>query len=86
MASLLVWTPRALKELAELVASDPVVALLIRRQLEELARGGRVDVKKLRGELSGCYRVRVGKYRVLVEMSRGELVVLRVSDRKESYR
>ena len=42
----------------------------------------------LKGELRGLRRLRVGDYRVLYEVRRGELVILvvRVAHRREAYR
>ena len=53
--------------------------------LEYLITGQRVDIKKLRG--SENYRIRVGEYRVIIEISKQAVTVytLRVLHRREVY-
>jgi len=53
--------------------------------LEYLITGQRVDIKKLRG--SENYRIRVGDYRVIIEISKQAVTVytLRVLHRREVY-
>jgi len=45
----------------------------------------RPNVEKLRG-FSQTFRLRVGDYRILYEVSGGEVVILGVRDRKDVYR
>jgi len=53
--------------------------------LEHLITGQRVDIKKLKG--SENYRIRVGDYRVIIEISKQAVTVytLRVLHRREVY-
>ena len=46
------------------------------------------NIKKLKGELEGVYRYRIGDYRLFyqVENGRGLVIVLDISARKDSYR
>jgi mRNA-degrading endonuclease RelE of RelBE toxin-antitoxin system len=51
-----------------------------------LYAGGNVsDVKKLRGNIDR-YRLRCGKWRILIARLRDEILVERVLDRKDAYR
>ncbi len=49
------------------------------------AAGTPADVKMLTGH-RGLYRLRVGRWRILYEMPAGEVLVLRIRDRKDAYR
>lgn len=42
--------------------------------------------KKLEGEMIGEYRIRVGDYRVLFDIDKKNLVIVRVQHRKDVYR
>ncbi len=55
----------------------------IDRLIEEPFAGG-----VLKGEFSGLRRLRVGQYRIVYEVSEGELIVLviRIGHRREVYR
>ena len=78
----IVITTRAKKDLEKL---DKDIRKRIYRALEHLITGQRVDIKKLRG--SENYRIRVGDYRVIIEISRQAVTVytLRVLHRAEAY-
>ena len=52
----------------------------VRRQLKALACGRHPDLKPLRGELEGFYRLRVGDYRIVYHLERGPLVLLDYAD------
>ena len=45
-------------------------------------------IKKLKGNLDGCYRLRLRTYRVIYKKDLGELIILvvRVGHRKDIYR
>jgi len=77
--------------------SDQVVAALkdlhpgvrkdIRRALDDVAGGKRRDVGALTGELAGFWRLRVGKYRVVLRRDKaGELIAEFLGPRKTVYR
>lgn len=42
--------------------------------------------KRLEGEMIGEYRIRVGDYRVLFDIDKKQLIVVRVQHRKDVYR
>ena len=54
--------------------------------LQEEGLSRTLDIKKLRG-LGNSYRIRVGKYRVLFELSEGDLIVVyAILPRETAYR
>ncbi|CDX03471.1 Plasmid stabilisation system protein [Desulfitobacterium hafniense] len=78
----IVITTRAKKDLEGL---DKDTRNRIYLALEHLVTGQRVDIKKLKG--SEYYRIRVGDYRVVIEISKQTvtLYALRVLHRREAY-
>ena len=77
------FTPEAR---AQLRAIDRTVALRI---LESIARLGETqsgDVEPMRGEWQGCYRLRVGEYRVIFRYIEDGLEVLTVGHRSDVYK
>ena len=53
--------------------------------LEGFAATGEGDVRPLRGEFAGSYRLRVGKWRVYVLLEGREIVAYQVDNRGEAY-
>lgn len=51
---------------------------------ERIAATGDGDIRPLRGEFAGSYRLRVGKWRVFVLLEGAELVVYRIDNRGEA--
>ena len=78
----IVFTTRAKKDLEQL---DKDSRKRVYIALENLIVGQRVDIKKLKG--SENYRIRVGDYRVIIEISKQAVTVftLRVLHRREVY-
>lgn len=78
----IVITTRAKKDLEKL---DRDTRNRVYLALEYLVAGQRLDIKKLRG--SENYRIRVGDYRVIIDISKQTVTVytLRVLYRKEVY-
>ena len=78
----IVITTRAKKDLEKL---DRDTRNRVYLALEHFAAGQRVDIKKLRG--SENYRIRVGDYRVIINIWKQTVTVytLRVLHRKEVY-
>ena len=75
------FTVRAARDLDRLPDPDRRVILAAVRAF---AGGAIADVKKLKGRSD--YRLRVGRWRVLYALNAGELIVLRILDRKDAYR
>ena len=74
---------RAVRDLQKLSPSDQRSVLAAIAAYAAGATGG--DVKKLQGRLPSEYRLRVGRFRVIFARENGEIVVLRVADRKDAY-
>ena len=57
----------------------------VRRELKALAcrRAEGLDLKPLRGELEGFYRLRVGDYRIVYHLERGPIVRLDYADLRD---
>ena len=53
--------------------------------LERFAAAGEGDVRPLRGEFAGSYRLRVGKWRVYVLLEGTEIVAYQIDNRGEPY-
>ncbi len=53
--------------------------------LERFAATGDGDVRPLRGEFAGSYRLRVGKWRVYVLLEGTEIIVYQIDNRGEAY-
>ncbi len=60
---------------------------LIENELIDLIKGKRVDIKKVKDE-KNIYRIRVGKYRILLKKlsQEKEIFVINIAHRKEAYR
>lgn len=78
----IVITTRAKKDIEKL---DKDTRKRVYLALEQLVDGQRIDIKKLRGTEN--YRIRVGDYRVIIEISEQAVTVytLRVLHRREVY-
>ncbi len=57
---------------------------LINARLKDLQNEKRVDIKKLQGYKS-CFRLRIGGYRVLLELQDGVWIVFDVDTREKVY-
>jgi mRNA interferase RelE/StbE len=69
--------------------AEKLLARKLARCFEQLEREPRhhSNVKPLRGNLAGCYRYRVGDYRVLyrIDDSQKVVLVLKIAHRSEVY-
>ena len=76
-------TPAAARQIANL---DEKVRQRITGELDLLTAGSRVDSRKLEG--ADEYRLRVGSFRVIYGIDKIDktFVVLKIADRKDSYR
>ena len=53
--------------------------------LDRFAATGEGDVRPLRGEFAGSYRLRVGKWRVFVLLEGAEIFAYQIDNRGEAY-
>ncbi|WP_456474650.1 type II toxin-antitoxin system RelE family toxin [Candidatus Pyrohabitans sp.] len=79
----IIWSPSAVRELKKL---DRVVAKKIFNKVDELRNDPYRNVRKLVG--LPYYRLRVGDYRVILDIKRNELriLILKVGHRKKIYK
>ncbi len=82
---------KALKDLdylSEEMQSRIKLALRTLKNSITNARESGLDIKKLKGDWSGFYRLRVGNYRVIfeVEWNKHRILVYRIVARKKAYR
>ena len=83
MKRLLVYKQAAQRELARM---DRFAANRIIRALDEYASSGRGDVKSLQGALKGRFRLRIGKWRVILSSNEpGIVVVIDIDNRGQAY-
>lgn len=83
MSYKLVYTRTAFKDIKKL---DSVARKRIKIKLEELAKNPKSSAKKLTNSSIGGYRFRVGSYRVVFDIDKQSIVILRIGHRKEIYR
>ena len=76
------WTKHALRAASRL---DPPTRERILNEIESFAATGRGDVKKLKGQLEGLYRLRVGGWRVFFSAEGQDLVIRAVRARGDAY-
>ena len=69
----------------QLRAIDRATALRILETIARFGAGGLGDVEPMRGEWQGCYRLRVGDYRVIFRYVDDGLEILTVGHRSEVY-
>jgi mRNA interferase RelE/StbE len=79
----LVYTQRALKDIKNL---DPQVRQRVGQSLKRLENDPLKFARKLTDPRIGSYRFRIGEYRVVFDVEREEIVVLRVGHRRDIYR
>jgi mRNA interferase RelE/StbE len=70
---------------AQLRAIDREAALRILETIARFGATGTGDVGPLHGEWDGCYRLRIGDYRVIFRYIEGGLEILALGHRSEIY-
>jgi mRNA-degrading endonuclease RelE of RelBE toxin-antitoxin system len=85
MAYQLSFSSAAVKDIQKL---DTVIKKRLQKKFTEIAENS--DIKKIARQLvnfdAGQYRLRVGDYRIIFDMSGTTLFILRVRHRREVYR
>lgn len=77
------FTPEAR---AQLRAIDRAVALRVLKSIAHFGETGTGDVEPMHGEWHGCYRLRVGEYRVIFRHIEDALEILAVGHRSDVYK
>jgi mRNA interferase RelE/StbE len=76
------WKEHALKELEKI---EPSISRRIIKKVEEMVQNPlSCDIKKLKG-YSNYYRLRAGDYRIIFEMSKNLITILKVGHRQNIY-
>jgi len=70
---------------AQLRVIDRATALRILETIARLGEGGTGDVEPMQGEWQGCYRLRVGDYRIIFKYIEDGLEILTVGHRSDVY-
>lgn len=75
------------RSLEKLGRSQPHMAQRVASAIDHLAEDPQAGIP-LRGELKGCYKYRVGTYRIIYQIIRHvlQVIVLDIGHRKEIYR
>ena len=71
---------------AQLRSIDRAVALRILKGIAQFGETGSGDVAPMHGEWRGCYRLRIGEYRVIFRYLEDGLEVIAVGHRSDIYR
>lgn len=79
----LVYTKSSLKDIQKL---EKIIKKKLKKKLELLATNPLYYSKKLIHSDLGTYRYRVGNHRVIFDLDKNKIIVLRVGHRKEIYR
>jgi mRNA interferase RelE/StbE len=77
------FTPEAQSQLR---AIDRTTAMRILETIARFGSGGGGDVEPMHGEWQGCYRLRVGEYRVIFRHIEDGLEILALGHRSDVYR
>lgn len=78
---------QAERSLERLARSQPAMAHHVAKAIDHLAEEPRAGIP-LRGDLKGCYKYRVGTYRIIYQIVHHvlQVIILDVGHRKEIYR
>lgn len=83
MAYKLLYTKTAFQDIQKL---DTVAKKRIKKKLEEYSKKPFLYSKKLINSSIGSYRWRIGNYRVVFDIEKNSIIILRVGHRKEIYK
>jgi len=79
----LIYTKTAVEDIKKL---DPIVKKRIKKRLEDFSLSPFKYAKKLINSSIGSYRFRVGNYRIVFDIDKDKIVILRIGHRREIYR
>lgn len=79
----LLYTKSAFNDIKQL---DVVVRKRVKKKIEEYSFNPLLYAKKLIHSAIGSYRWRAGNYRIVFDIDKDKIVILRVGHRKEIYK
>lgn len=79
----LLYTKTAYEDIKKL---DIVVKKRIKKKLEQFSASPPQHAKKLINSAIGTYRWRVGNYRIVFDIDKTNIIILRIGHRKEIYK
>ena len=79
----LIYTKTAFKDVQKL---DVVAKKRIKKKIEEYARSPFKPAIKLTDSALGSYRWRVGNYRIVFDVDKKNIIILRIGHRREIYK
>lgn len=79
----LLYTKSAFKDIRKL---NPISKKKIKKKLELYAKDPLFYAKKLIKTSLGTYRWRIGNYRIIFDIDKSNIIILRLGHRKEIYR
>ncbi len=79
----LLYTKTAYQDIQKL---DRVAKKRIKKKLEEYILDPLHHAKKLTGSAIGSYRWRIGNYRIVFDIDKNNVIILRVGHRREIYK
>lgn len=82
MSYKLIYTRTAFKDVKKL---DIIVKKRIRKKIEEYQIDPLTHAKRLINPLIGSYRWRIGDYRVIFDIEKDRIIILRIGHRREIY-
>jgi len=83
MAYRILYTKTAAKDIGKL---DRVVKNKIQKKIEAFSKKPLYYSKRLTNSKMGTYRFRAGNYRIVFDMDKNTVVILRVGHRREIYK
>lgn len=83
MSYKLIYTKSAVADINNL---DSVAKNRIRKKLESFQKDPLYYSKKLTSSSLGSYRFRVGNYRIIFDLDKEKIVILRIGHRREIYK
>jgi len=83
MSFKLIYTKTAFNDIRKL---DYIARKRIKKKIEEFSNNPIIHAKKLVDSVIGEYRWRVGNYRIVFDIDKDKIIILRVGHRKEIYK
>jgi len=83
MSHKILYTKSAVRDIKKL---DSVAKKKIRKKIEKFSKKPLSNARKLLDPKIGSYRWRAGNYRIVFDIEKSKIIILRVGHRKEIYK